>query len=186
MRGREFVAMVGGAVAWPLIATAQQNDGGRTARIGLIAPVSPTPAMLKAFLDAMRDRGYIEGQNLTVDVRWPKGTFDQDPDVVTDLVTSNVDVIVAWATPTVIAVRRATLDNSHSMARLRSVGSGCHKFGMTSGNITGVSAITSTECRVTGSVRSNNPSMRAIGLVTNSYNPNVQLARARTPFVNWA
>ena len=176
MRRREFVTMAGGAVAWPLIATAQQNDGGRTARIGLIAPVSPTPAMLKAFLDAMRDRGYIEGQNLTVHVRWPKGTFDQDPDVVADLVTSNVDVIVAWATPTVIAVRRATSTIPIVMASVGDpVGSGfVTSLARPGGNITGVSAITSDlSAKLLGLFVQIIPSMRAIGLVTNSYNPNV-------------
>ena len=64
--------------------------------------------MLKAFRDEMRARGYVEGQNLTIIVRWPRGTFDQDPGPVADLVNANVDLIVAWPTPTVIAVRKAT------------------------------------------------------------------------------
>ena len=62
----------------------------------------------QAFRDEMRARGYVEGQNLTIIVRWPRGTFDQDPSPVADLVNGNVDLIVAWATPTVIAVRKAT------------------------------------------------------------------------------
>jgi ABC-type uncharacterized transport system substrate-binding protein len=64
--------------------------------------------MLSAFRDGLRGRGYVEGQNLSIDVRWPQGTFDQDPSVVTELVNSNVDVIVAWATPATIAAHHAT------------------------------------------------------------------------------
>ncbi|MGB8106689.1 MAG: ABC transporter substrate-binding protein [Pseudolabrys sp.] len=176
MRRPEFVTIVGGAVAWPLIATAQQSDGRRKAKIGLIAPIPPTPAMLKAFGDAMRDRGYIEGQNLTVDVRWPKGTFDRDPNVVTDLVKSNVDVIVAWATPTVIAVRRATSTIPIVMVSVGDpLGSGFVKsLAQPGGNITGVSALTSDlSAKLLGLFVQIVPSMRVIGLVTNSYNPNV-------------
>jgi putative ABC transport system substrate-binding protein len=95
MRRREFITLLGGAAAWPLAVRAQQP---KVWRIGVLAPVPPTPAMLSAFRDGMRGRGYIEGQNLSIDVRWPQGTFDQDRNVVTELVNNNVDVIVAWAT----------------------------------------------------------------------------------------
>jgi putative tryptophan/tyrosine transport system substrate-binding protein len=176
MRRREFIAMIGGAVAWPLVATAQQSDGGRKVRIGLIAAVPPTPAMLKAFLEGMRDRGYIEGQNLAIDVRWPKGTFDQDSGVVTELVKSNVDVIVAWATPTVAAVRNANSTIPIVMVSVGDpVGSGfVASLARPGGNITGVSIITSDlSAKLLGLFVQMIPSMRVIGLVTNSYNPNV-------------
>jgi putative ABC transport system substrate-binding protein len=105
MRRRAFIMLVGGAAAWPLAARAQQP---KVWRIGFLAPVPPTPVMLSAFRDGMRGRGYVEGQSLSIDVRWPQGSFDQDPSVVTDLVNNNVDVIVVWTTPAAIAARRAT------------------------------------------------------------------------------
>ena len=138
----------------------------------------PTPDMLKAFRDAMRDHGYVEGQNLTIDVRWPQGTFDQDPGVVTDLVKANVDVIVAWATPTVIAVRRATSTIPIVMASVGDpVGSGfVANLARPGGNITGVSIITSDlSAKLLGLFVQMIPSMRRIGLVSNSYNPNVAI-----------
>ena len=104
LKRRQFIVLLGGAV-WPLAAVAQQP---KFWRIGVLAPVPPTPVMLSAFRDGMRERGYVEGQNLSIDVRWPQGSFNQDPSVVTELVNSNVDVIVAWATPATIAARRAT------------------------------------------------------------------------------
>src|SRR5271165_3157061 len=89
MKRREFITLLGGsAAAWPLAAVAEQP---KVWRIGVLAPVPPTPVMLSAFRDGMRGRGYVEGQNLSIDVRWPQGSFDQDPSVVTELVNSNID-----------------------------------------------------------------------------------------------
>jgi len=176
---RQFIAVFGGAaVAGPLAALAQQGDSGRQVRIGIVAPVPPTPDMLKAFRVAMRDHGYVEGQNLTIDVRWPQGTFDEDPRAVTDLVKSNVDVIVAWATPTIIAVHRATSTIPIVMASVGDpVGSGfVASLARPGGNITGVSAITSDlSAKLLGLLVQMIPGMRRIGLVSNSYNPNIAL-----------
>jgi putative ABC transport system substrate-binding protein len=105
MRRREFIALLGSAAEWPIAARAQQP---KVWRIGVLLPVPPMPAMLNAFRDGMRERGYVEEQNLSIDVRWPQGTFEHDPSPVAELINSNVDVIVAWTTPTVIAVRHAT------------------------------------------------------------------------------
>src|SRR6516164_1624702 len=141
MRRREFISLVGSAVAaWPPAARAQQP---KVWRIEVLAQVPPTPAMLSAFRDGMRGRGYVEGQNLSIDVRWPQGTFDQDPSVVTELVNSNVDVIVAWATPTVITVRRATSTIPIVMVGIGDpVGSGfIASLARPGGNITGISSI---------------------------------------------
>ena len=185
MRRREFIAIVGGAAAasWPMVATAQQSDGGRQVRIGVVAAVPPTPAMLKAFRDAMRDRGYVEGQNLTIDVRWPRGTFEQDPSAVADLVKANVDVIVVWATPMVIAVRQATSTIPIVMTSVGDpVGSGfVTSLARPGGNITGVSGVTSDlSTKLLGLFVQMIPSMKVIGLVTNSYNPNVVLQLRRS------
>ena len=66
MRRREFISLLGGAVvAWPIAARAQQAASTvRQVRVGLIAAAPPTPAMLNAFRDGMRERGYIEGHLL--------------------------------------------------------------------------------------------------------------------------
>ena len=91
MKRRAFISLLGGAAAWPLAARAQQAASTvRQVRVGLIAAAPSTPAMLNAFRDGMRERGYIEGQNLSVAVRWPQGSFDQDPRAVTELNNSNV------------------------------------------------------------------------------------------------
>src|SRR3974390_2756988 len=105
LKRREFISLLGGATAWPLAVVAQQPE---VWRIGVLAAVPPTPAMLSAFRDGMRGRGYVEGQNLSIDVRWPQGTFEHDPSPVAELINSDVDVILVWGTPAMIAVRHAT------------------------------------------------------------------------------
>jgi putative tryptophan/tyrosine transport system substrate-binding protein len=78
MRRRDFIKSLGGAAAsWPLAARAQQT--GRVWRVAVIGAVSPLPAMLSAFREAVQQRGWTEGKNLSIDVRWPKGSFAQEP-----------------------------------------------------------------------------------------------------------
>src|SRR5580700_12320124 len=141
MRRREFITLVGGAaVASPLASHAQQP---KVSRIGLLAPAPPTPTMLSAFRDGLRERGYVEGQNLFIDVRWPQGSFEQNPDIAAELVRSKVDVIVAWTTPSVIAARRATSTIPIVMVSVADpVGMGfVASLARPGGNITGVSNI---------------------------------------------
>src|SRR6266851_2625305 len=71
-------------------------------RIGYLALTSPTanPEPLIAFREGMRERGYIEGQNLLIEYRWAEQPSEA---VATELVRFNVDVIVAWGTPAVAA-----------------------------------------------------------------------------------
>ena len=190
MRRREFISLLGGVTAWPVVAAGQQNNTARQVRIGVIAAAPPTDDMLKAFRDGMRARGYVEGQNLAIEVHWPRGTFDQDPSAVSDLVKANVDVIVAWATPTVMAVRKATSTIPIVMISVGDpVGSGfVASLARPGGNITGVSSITSDLItKLLGLFVQMIPTMKVIGLVTNSYNPNVELhfSEAKMRFVNW-
>ena len=59
---------------------------GREVRVGLIASVAPPAASMVAFRNELRERGYIEGQNLFIDVRWPRGSFEKNPDIALELV----------------------------------------------------------------------------------------------------
>jgi putative tryptophan/tyrosine transport system substrate-binding protein len=171
MRRRDFITLLGGAAAWPLAAVAQQP---KVWRIELLALVPPTPAMLSAFRDGMRERGYVEGQNLSVVVRWPQGTFDHDPSAVAELINGNVDVIVAWATPAVIAARRAT---SAIPIVMVSVGDPVRSGFITSlarpgGNITGLTAISTDLSPKMELFAELVPGMKRVGVVRNPNNPN--------------
>ena len=183
MRRREFITLLGGAVAaWPLAARAQQA-ASTVRQVGLIASAPPTPAMLNAFRDGMRERGYIEGQNLSVAVRWPQGSFDQDPSVVTELVNSNVDVIVAWASPAVIAVRRATSTIPIVMVSVGDpVGSGfIASLARPGGNITGLSNITvDLSAKLMELFVELVPGMKRVGVVRNLNNPAMTVVLRKT------
>jgi putative ABC transport system substrate-binding protein len=172
MRRREFITLLGGAAAaWPGAASAQQP---KVWRIGVLASVPPTPAMLSAFRDGMRGRGYVEGQNLSIDVRWPQGTFDQDPSVVTELVNGNVDVIVVWSTPAVIAVRRATSTIPIVMVAIGDpVGSGfIASLARPGGNITGLGNISvDLNAKMVELFVELVPGMKLVGVVHNPNNP---------------
>src|SRR6516165_5381577 len=93
---REFITQLGSAVAWPLAARAQQGLRDKQIQIGFLAAAVPTTAMLRAFRDALREHGYVEGQNLSITDHWPQGSSEQISDIAAELVRSNVDIIVAW------------------------------------------------------------------------------------------
>jgi putative tryptophan/tyrosine transport system substrate-binding protein len=181
LKRRDFITLLGGsAAAWPLAAIAQQP---KVWRVAVLAPVPPTPAMLSAFRDGLRGRGYVEGQNLSIDVRWPQGSFDQDPSVVTELVNSNVDVIVVWGTPATIAARRATLTIPIVMASVGDpVGSGfIASLARPGGNITGLSNIqVDLSAKLMELFAELVPGMKRVGVVHNRDNPQVTMALRET------
>jgi ABC-type uncharacterized transport system substrate-binding protein len=94
VRRREFIAFVGGAAAaWPLAARAQQP---RMLRIGTVSSINPrTEFFWVAFDQRMRELGYIEGQNLTVDFINLNGQIDRYGEATKELVRRNVDIIIA-------------------------------------------------------------------------------------------
>ena len=181
MRRREFITLLGGAAAgWPLAARAQQP---KVWRIGVLAPVPPTPAMLSAFRDGLRGRGYVEGQNLSIDVRWPQGSFDQDPSVVTKLVNSNVDVIVAWTTPATIAARRAASSIPIVMVAVGDpVGSGfIASLARPGGNTTGLTIMAvELSAKLMELFAELVPGMKRVGVVHNPNNPGGTMALRET------
>ncbi len=180
MRRRGFLKLAIAAVgAAPFCVWAQQKQF----RIALVSAVPPTPDMLSAFRDGMKERGYVEGKNVIFDIRWPKGTFNDDPKVVTDLINGNFDVIVAWATPTVAAIHRQT---SKIPIVMVSVGDPVHAGFVASlarpgGNITGVSNVTNDlSAKVVELFVEIVPRLKRVGVVSNSYNSNVAVQLRET------
>jgi putative ABC transport system substrate-binding protein len=180
LKRREFITLLGGAVTWPLAAHAQQP---KVWRIGVLAPVPPTPATLSAFRDGMRGRGYVEGQNLSIDVRWPQGTFEHDPSPVAELINSNVDVIVAWGTPATIAARRTTSTIPIVMVAVGDpVGFGfIASLARPGGNITGLTNIaTELGAKLMELFAELVPGMKRVGVVRNPNNPALTMALRET------
>jgi hypothetical protein len=110
MRRREAMGVIGGAVAWPLAAHAQQT--GKVARIGYLAAGSHDNPFVRQNLDAfrqgLRDLGHVEGQNIAIVYRFAEGDFDRLHDLAAELVRLEVAVIVAAPTPA--AVRSLDLE----------------------------------------------------------------------------
>jgi putative tryptophan/tyrosine transport system substrate-binding protein len=105
MRRREFMALVGGAAAgWPLIAHGQR---ARMPQIGLIQPGSRLPENYRAFRDGLRDLGYVEGQNIALDMRIAEGPGDL-PKLVEEVVGRPADIIVTVSARVTVAARAAT------------------------------------------------------------------------------
>ena len=95
LRRRDFVALAGAAVAWPLAARAQQPA---MPVIGFLEPTSPdgeTVGRLRAFRQALRDAGFLEGENVAIEYRWADGRTDRLSVVAAEFVRRQVAVIVA-------------------------------------------------------------------------------------------
>ena len=106
MQRRKFIALVGGAVAMPLAARAQQNE--RPRRIGVLQPFtkdSPESARIAAFLQEMQRLGWIDGRNLQVEYRWETSDLRK---AASELVALSPDVILVSATPAVSSIQQAT------------------------------------------------------------------------------
>jgi putative ABC transport system substrate-binding protein len=108
MQRREFVALLGSAVAWPVRATAQQSNKKRL--VGLITGFNEKEMLplAAAFGTRMQELGWIEGQNLIIDVRAANGDYAKLDAEAGKLVAASADVIVANGTPGLTATRRHT------------------------------------------------------------------------------
>ena len=111
MGRREFITLVGGAALLPCVVHAEQS-GVRTARVGVLSPFlssgAPAPSY-DSFRQTLRELGWVEGRNITVEYRWAEGRADQLPRLAAELAGLKVDVIYsAWGTPAALAAKAAS------------------------------------------------------------------------------
>ena len=107
MRRRTFIAALGGAVAWPLAASAQQPA---LPVIGYLSTVSETQVMpqLAAFRRGLSETGLTEGSNVLVEYRWAEGQYQRLPAMAAELIRRPVSLILAQAPPAALAAKAAT------------------------------------------------------------------------------
>jgi putative ABC transport system substrate-binding protein len=107
MRRREFIAGLGGAVAWPMVARAQQSQ---VAVVGFLSAGAPEAysELMHPFHRGLQEVGYIEGQNLAVEARYAEGDFSLIPQLATDLIRRGAAVIVTTGTTSTLGAKKGT------------------------------------------------------------------------------
>ena len=136
--------------------------------------------MVSALRDGLRERGYVDGQNLSLDVRW---LLDDNPRVATELVRSGVDLIMTWATPATLAAKRATTAIPIVMvSNADPVGAGVvAELARPGGNITGTSNMaTDLAPKLVQLLIEVVPGIKRFGVMRNSANPGTALSARET------
>src|SRR5262249_47619659 len=108
MKRRDFITLIGGAAAWPLAARAQQQLVRPL--IGVLSPLSAASAArnIVGFRSGLRDLGYLEGRNATLEIRYGDGAPERMAPLAQELVALKPDVLVAGARSSVLAAQAAT------------------------------------------------------------------------------
>jgi putative ABC transport system substrate-binding protein len=175
MRRREFITLLGGAVAWPVGARAQQP--ARMRRIGVLTTFGDSDALAQGWDAAFRKRldesGWHDSRNVQIDHRWAAGNADRLQAFAKELVVLQPDVIFAVTTPTVAALLRETRTLPIVFAQVSDpVGSGfVASLARPGGNVTGFTNI-NIESSIGGKwlelVKEIAPAVRRVAMI---YNP---------------
>jgi putative ABC transport system substrate-binding protein len=107
MRRRKFITLLGGAAAWPLAARAQQ---GKLPTIGFLGANTPSiqSQWTTAFVQRLRELGWIESRSVTIEYRWAQGRSERFAEIAAEFVRLKVDVIITHTTLPVVAAKQAT------------------------------------------------------------------------------
>src|SRR2546426_8842821 len=110
MRRRKFITLLGGTLAWPLAASAQQAD--RVRRIGVLMPLAESDpegrARIAAFREGLGKLGWTEGREVQIEYRWFAGDPERAQAYAADLVKLKPEVIFAGTAPSLAPLQRET------------------------------------------------------------------------------
>ena len=141
MRRRKFIAGLGSAAAWPVVARAQQQAMPLIGFLGVSSFEKMGDGVLLDFKRGLAETGYAEGQNVAIEYRWAEEHYDRLPGLATELVQRRVKVLAAPGSPSALPAKAATKD----IPIVFMVGSDPVKLGLVTslnrpeGNLTGVS-----------------------------------------------
>jgi putative tryptophan/tyrosine transport system substrate-binding protein len=179
MRRRDFVTFLGGATAW--VATARAQEPRRVIGVLGSASSSAFPGGDAAFLQGLKEAGFIEGGNISIEWRWAEGQYDRLPSLAGELLGRHVAVIVGFDGPASFAAKAATT----TIPIVFLTGADPVKTGLVdsfsrpSGNLTGMSILFgSLGQKHVELLRELFPTASTIGVLVNPGNPNVHAYRA--------
>ena len=140
MRRREFIMLLGGSVAWPLAARAQQ--AGRAARIGCLVSGSQDShgRFIAAFRQALGQLGYVDNRDFVLDLRWAEGRGDRFPVLADELARLAPDIVVTATAAAALAAKQAMPKTPIVCANLTDpIGLGLvASYNRPGGNVTGI------------------------------------------------
>jgi putative ABC transport system substrate-binding protein len=174
MRRREFVTLIGGAAAWPVVAHAQQPA---MPVVGFLDLSTTRPFMEAALRQGLSETGYIEGQNVRTEYHWANGSADRLSALAADLVRRRVNVIVAGGTPAALVAK----DASATIPIVFETAGDPVKLGLVASlnrpgrNITGVTQLSSElVSKRLGILHDLIPGARLIGFLVNASDPRIE------------
>jgi putative ABC transport system substrate-binding protein len=169
---RELLAALGGAVAWPLAARAQSRKLPAIGFLGSGTSSAQGPWVV-AFVQRLRELGWVEGHTATIDVRWAEGRNERAAEIAAEFVRLKMDVIVTTGTPTTLAAKQATaVIPIIFTAAGDPVGTGLvTSLGRPGGNVTGLSVQQiDTASKRLELLREVVPSLRRVAILLNPAN----------------
>ena len=184
MRRREFITLIGGAVAaWPVAAWSQR--AGKMRRIGILLPntseIAASNPRIQAFLQGLRELDWIDGRSVTLEWRYGEGQSSRLPALAAELANIKVDVIVTAAAPAAKAAKDATetipvviIDPGDP------VGTGLvRSLARPGGNITGVTSIApDLAAKRLALLKETAPTMTSVAVLFNAAVPPAEIAMA--------
>jgi putative tryptophan/tyrosine transport system substrate-binding protein len=183
MRRREFIAGLGGAAAWPLVARGQR---AALPTVGWLHAESPEAVrhqnIMPAFQHGLAETGYVEGRNVAIEYRWAEGNTERLPALAAELALRQVAVIVVVGTAATLAAKAAT----QTIPVVFLMGSDPIEIGLAAsfnrpgGNLTGVAILAGEiAAKRLALLREFVPTASSMGMLVNPTNPLISQAETR-------